>query len=118
MPTLAIGVYQYNSTEASTAVWNAFQNGFYMVDGGEQYHNNEGVGEAVQGLIRTRGRKSIFLQAKIEGCVYQGVRMGHCYSDTKALAEKQLTDYGVDYVDSITWDGRLIYGGERAEEEG
>jgi diketogulonate reductase-like aldo/keto reductase len=27
--------------------------------------------------------------------------MGHCYADTLKLAEKQLTDYGVDYVDSI-----------------
>lgn len=102
MPSLALGVYQYNSTEAKTAVLAAFDNGFHMIDGGEQYHNNDGVGEAVQIMLKGgKSRDSIFLQAKIEGCSYQGVRMGHCYKDTLALAEKQLTDYGVDYVDSM-----------------
>lgn len=102
MPSLALGVYQYNNSQAKEAILNAFDNGFHMIDAGEQYHNNAGVGEAVQTLLKNgRSRDSIFLQAKIEGCVYQGVRMGHCFEDTYQLAVKQLKDYGVDYVDSM-----------------
>jgi len=101
MPSLSLGVYQYNDTEAKEAILAAFDNGFYMIDGAEQYHNNRGVGEAVQILLKNRSRESIFLQGKLEGCSYQGVRIGHCYKDTLALAEKQLQDYGVDYVDSM-----------------
>jgi len=103
MPLLALGVYQYNDTQAENAVLTALENGFAMIDGGEQYHNNAGVGRALKTHFTTHNhtRDSVWIQAKIEGCSYQGVPLGHCYQGTKNLMEKQLKDYGVDYVDSM-----------------
>jgi len=102
MPLIAQGVYQYNDTQAEQAVLLALENGFSMIDGGEQYHNNGGVGRALKTYFsNNHTRDSVWIQAKIEGCSYEGVPLGHCYEGTKNLMEKQLKDYGVDYVDSM-----------------
>merc|ERR1719247_3723204 len=102
MPMLAVGVYQYNESQAEEAILAAFDNGFSMIDAGEEYHNNAGVGRAIQTLLaKNVSRDNIWIQAKIQGCAYENVPLFKCYEGTKNMLEKQLTDYGLDFVDSM-----------------
>lgn len=102
MPMLALGVYQYNDTQAESAVKAALVNGFSMVDGGQAYGNNAGVGKAVNAIVSAglRKRKDLWIQAKVDGCGFKGVEFGKCYEDTKAILEQQLVELNQTYVDS------------------
>jgi len=105
MPMLALGVFQYNVSQAHEAVTLALQNGFDMIDGGQAYANNKGVGQAINELISSgkRKRSDIWMQAKIDGCAFPGVGigLGRCYEDTKKVLDQQLVDLNLDYVDSV-----------------
>jgi diketogulonate reductase-like aldo/keto reductase len=102
MPMLALGVYQYNDSQAEEAILAAFDNGFSMIDGGDEYHNNAGVGRAIQALLKKNvSRDDIWIQAKVQGCAFENVPLFKCYEGTKNVLEKQLTDYGLDFVDSM-----------------
>lgn len=104
MPLLALGVFQYNESQAEEAVKLALQNGFDMIDGGQAYANNKGVGRAINELVQggLRRREDIWVQAKIDGCGFPkvGIRMGSCYEDTATILNQQLEDLNVSYVDS------------------
>jgi len=102
MPMLALGVFQYNDSQAEEAVKAALQNGFSMIDGGQAYANNVGVGRGINALVSAglRKREDIFLQAKIDGCGFPNISMTNCYGDTKKVLEDQLVELGQKYVDS------------------
>jgi diketogulonate reductase-like aldo/keto reductase len=110
MPLLACGVYQYNDTQAKEAVVQSLTNGFSMIDTGAEYFNNQGVGEGVKQVLSSgaRNREDIFIQAKIQGCMFPktGIMpmiIDHvgCKEDTRLALERQLTELGdLDYVDS------------------
>jgi diketogulonate reductase-like aldo/keto reductase len=110
MPLLACGVYQYNDTQAKEAVVQSLTNGFSMIDTGAEYFNNQGVGEGVKEVLSSgaRNREDIFIQAKIQGCMFPNTGIwpdfiDHvgCKEDTRLALERQLTELGdLDYVDS------------------
>lgn len=110
MPLLACGVYQYNDTQAKEAVVQSLTNGFSMIDTGAEYFNNQGVGEGVKEVLSSgaRTREDIFIQAKVQGCMFPKTGIlpsfiDHvgCKNDTLAALERQLTELGdLDYVDS------------------
>jgi 2,5-diketo-D-gluconate reductase A len=47
-----------------------------------------------------RERGDIFVQAKVDGCGFENISLGKCYSDTKKMLERQLTELNLSYVDS------------------
>jgi len=110
MPLLACGVYQYNDTEAKEAVVQSLTNGFSMIDTGAEYFNNQGVGEGVKEVLSSgaRTREDIFIQAKVQGCMFPktGIEpyiIDHvgCKEDTRLALERQLTELGdLAFVDS------------------
>jgi diketogulonate reductase-like aldo/keto reductase len=110
MPLIACGVYQYNDTQAKEAVIQSLNNGFDMLDTGAEYFNNQGVGEGVKEVLSQglRKREDIFIQAKVQGCMFPKTGIQPfiidgqgCKRDTLAALERQLTELGdLDYVDS------------------
>lgn len=48
MPQLGYGVYQVNPAECERCVLDAISTGYRLIDTAQAYHNEEGVGEAIQ----------------------------------------------------------------------
>ena len=48
MPQLGYGVYQVNPAECERCVLDAINTGYRLIDTAQAYHNEEGVGAAVQ----------------------------------------------------------------------
>lgn len=63
MPQMGYGVYQVSPAECEHCVSDALKVGYRMIDTAQAYHNEEGVGNAVQksGIER----KEIFLVSKV-----------------------------------------------------
>lgn len=63
MPQMGYGVYQISPAECERCVSDALKVGYRMIDTAQAYHNEEGVGNAVQksGI----DRKEIFLVSKV-----------------------------------------------------
>merc|ERR1712232_589656 len=55
MPMLAVGTWQYNDSQAEASISTSLREGFNMVDTAWDYHNQAGVGKAIQssGLPRS-----------------------------------------------------------------
>lgn len=63
MPILGYGVFQVAPEEAERCVTDALEVGYRMIDTAQAYHNEDGVGNAIQksGI----DRKEIFLVDKV-----------------------------------------------------
>ena len=48
MPLLGYGIYQVNTKECERCVLDAISLGYRLIDTAQGYHNEEGVGEAIQ----------------------------------------------------------------------
>ena len=116
MPMVAAGTFLYNNSQAEASVdaalsgefecatllfLNALQFrdavGFHMFDTATDYNNQVGVGRA---LSKT-ARGEFFLMTKVPGCGEPGVRIGHCYEDTKTALSKSLQLLNVTFVDAV-----------------
>lgn len=62
MPQMGYGVYQISPAECERCVSDALKVGYRMIDTAQAYHNEEGVGNAVQKAVSTA--KRFFLSRK------------------------------------------------------
>lgn len=100
MPLLAAGTWQYNDTEAEGSVAAALKAGFTMIDTAYDYHNQAGVGRAVQGSGLPRS--SLFIETKVPGCgLDPAVSTKSCYADTKKVLAEDLALLNMSYVDLV-----------------
>lgn len=90
MPILGYGVFQVAPEEAERCVTDALEVGYRMIDTAQAYHNEDGVGNAIQksGI----DRKEIFLVDKVWPSEYG-------YEKTKAQIDKSLSLLQTDYID-------------------
>lgn len=56
MPQMGYGIYQVSPAECEHCVSDALKVGYRMIDTAQAYHNEEGVGNAVQKAVSTAKR--------------------------------------------------------------
>ena len=90
MPQMGYGVYQVSAAECERCVSDALKAGYRMIDTAQAYHNEEGVGNAVQksGI----DRKEVFLVSKVWISNYG-------YEKAKASIDESLQKLRTDYID-------------------
>ena len=110
MPQMGYGVYQVSPAECERCVNDALKVGYRMIDTAQAYHNEEGVGNAVQksGI----DRKEIFLVSKVWISNYG-------YEKAKASIDESLRKLQTDYIDLMLLHQPFCdrYGAYRALEE-
>ena len=110
MPQMGYGVYQVSPVECERCVSDALKVGYRMIDTAQAYHNEEGVGNAMQksGI----DRKEIFLVSKVWISNYG-------YEKTKASINESLRKLQTDYIDLMLLHQPFCdrYGAYRALEE-
>ena len=110
MPQMGYGVYQVSPAECEHCVSDALKVGYRMIDTAQAYHNEEGVGNAVQksGIER----KEIFLVSKVWISNYG-------YEKAKTSIDESLRKLQTDYIDLMLLHQPFCdrYGAYRALEE-
>jgi len=100
MPMIAAGCWQYNTSEAYQSHTLALKAGFTMLDTALDYHNQEGVGRAIN---EAGMREKIFVETKIPGCGMDSTMLNvfKCYENTKRDLELDLAKLNLSYVDLV-----------------
>lgn len=110
MPQVGYGVYQVSPAECERCVSDALSVGYRMIDTAQAYHNEEGVGAAVNnsGIARDE----LFLVSKIWISNYG-------YEKAKRSIDVSLRKLGTDYIDLMLLHQPFCdrYGAYRAMEE-
>lgn len=110
MPQLGYGVYQTPPEQTEECVLNAIKVGYRSIDTAQAYHNEEGVGNAIEkcGLPR----EELFITTKIW-------ISNAGYEKAKASIEESLKKLKTDYVDLLLIHQPFgdYYGSYRAMEE-
>lgn len=90
MPQIGYGVYQVDPAECERCVSDALKVGYRMIDTAQAYHNEEGVGAAVNksGIARDE----LFIVSKVWISNYG-------YEKAKASIDESLRELGTDYID-------------------
>lgn len=90
MPQIGYGVYQVSPAECERCVSDALSVGYRMIDTAQAYHNEEGVGAAVNksGIARDE----LFLVSKVWISNYG-------FDKAKASIDESLRKLGTDYID-------------------
>ena len=92
MPLVGAGTWQYNDSIAYESVCKAFQAGYTMIDTAFGYHNQQGVGKAIQDCWK-RPRSELFVLTKIPG--------GLTRAEVWAAHRKNMLELQLDYVDHL-----------------
>ena len=91
IPVLGLGVYKAkDGEEVVTAIHNAFEAGYRLIDTASFYHNEAGVGKAVK--TANIPREEIFVTTKVWND-------DHGYDNTLKAFEKSLSESGLEYID-------------------
>ena len=90
MPQLGFGVFKVEDDQATTAVKNALQVGYRLIDTAMYYQNEKGVGKAIR--ESTIPREDLFITTKVWNSD-QG------YDNTLCAFEESLNRLGLEYVD-------------------
>lgn len=110
MPQMGYGVYQVSPDECERCVTDALSVGYRMIDTAQAYHNEEGVGRAVNksGI----SRNELFLVSKVWITNYG-------YDKAKASIDKSLRKLQTDYIDLMLLHQPFCdrYGAYRALED-
>ncbi len=110
MPQEGYGVYQVSPQEAERCVSDALEVGYRMIDTAQAYHNEQGVGLAINksGIARDE----IFLVDKVWISNYG-------YDKAKASIDESLRTLGLDYIDLMLLHQPFCdyYGAYRALED-
>lgn len=110
MPQIGYGVFQVAPDEAERCVSDALSVGYRMIDTAQAYHNESGVGTAVNksGIARDK----IFLVSKVWISNYG-------YEKAKASIDESLRLLGTDYIDLMLLHQPFCdyYGAYRALED-
>lgn len=90
MPSVGFGVYQIDKNGTKSAVLEALEVGYRMIDTAASYFNEREVGEA----IRESGmpRESVFVTSKLWVQDYE-------YDDALRAFDRSLSELGLDYID-------------------
>jgi 2,5-diketo-D-gluconate reductase A len=92
MPTLGLGTWPMNDTQAAEAVNTALDIGYRLIDTAENYRNEVGVGE---GIRRSQVRREdIFVTTKFN-------REWHSVKGARLACEASLKRLGLDYIDLL-----------------
>lgn len=95
MPWFGLGVFKVaEGPELVNAVKTAIKHGYRSIDTAEIYENEEGVGQAIQEVMKETGisREELFITSKV-----WNADLG--YESTIAAYETSLTKLGLDYLD-------------------
>jgi len=104
MPAVGLGTWEFNNSEAASAVQSALAAGFQHIDCAHNYNNQAGIGA---GLVASgRKRDEVFITSKVPGCGIQGLGKDDCFGNSmKLIAEdiEQLSSSGfpVKYLDLL-----------------
>lgn len=90
VPQLGFGVWKVPNEEATTAVSQAFEAGYRLIDTAKIYGNERGVGEAI--AASNLPREELFITTKVWNSD-QG------YENTLKAFDESLEKLGLDYVD-------------------
>lgn len=90
IPQLGLGTWPLKGEEAATAVRNALNMGYRLIDTAEAYKNEEGVGKGIRDAdVR---RDQVFVTTKFN-------RRWHSRTGVRQACEASLARLGVDYID-------------------
>ena len=92
LPLLGAGTWQYNDTIAYQSVCQALQAGYTLIDTAWGYHNQVGVGLAIQDCWQG-AREDLFVLTKVPG--------GLTHDQTMAAHHQNLWELQLDYVDHL-----------------
>lgn len=95
VPMVGLGTWQYLNEEAYEATLLALRLGYVHLDTAQNYHNQLGLGRALEQFLKESGtkRERIFLTTKIPG--------GLSERQAAAALQSNLEKLGVDYVDLV-----------------
>ncbi len=88
MPQMGYGVFQVNPEECERCVFDAISAGYRLIDTAQAYHNEEGVGEAIQKCDVPR--EELFIVTKIW---ISNAREEKAYASILESLEKLKSDY-------------------------
>jgi D-xylose reductase len=94
MPLVGFGLWKVTKSSCADTVYAAIKCGYRLLDGAGDYGNEKEAGEGVRraikdGLVK---REELFITSKLWNTF-------HAYDHAKAIARKQLNDWGLDYFD-------------------
>ncbi|KDQ63264.1 hypothetical protein JAAARDRAFT_29284 [Jaapia argillacea MUCL 33604] len=94
MPLVGFGLWKVTKDTCAETVFNAIKAGYRLLDGAGDYGNEKQAGEGVKkalaaGIVK---REELFITSKLWNTF-------HAHDHVKALAKKQLSDWGLDYFD-------------------
>jgi diketogulonate reductase-like aldo/keto reductase len=92
MPALGYGVYQVYPTECERCVLDAISVGYRSIDTAQAYHNEEGVGNAIEKCGVTRSELFITTKVWISNAGYE---------KAKASISESLKKLKTDYIDLL-----------------
>lgn len=90
IPTIALGTWQVPNDEVGAAVTTALEIGYRHIDTAAAYHNEQGVGQAIQDA--QLGRSEIFITSKIPAEI-------KTYEEAKAVIVQSLVNLQTDVID-------------------
>jgi 2,5-diketo-D-gluconate reductase A len=92
MPVLGLGTWPMKGAEVATAVRQAIEAGYRLVDTAENYRNEDGVGQGVRdsGIAR----EEMFITTKFN-------REWHSVAGARTAFENSAAKLGVDYIDLL-----------------
>ena len=90
MPLLGLGAYDMHGEEAISAVQNALEIGYRLIDTAEMYNNEEAIGKAIS--QSDVSRNEVFITSKVNN-TSQG------YDETLKAFDRSLNLLGVEYLD-------------------
>lgn len=92
MPTLGLGTWPMNDSQAAAAVAAALEAGYRLIDTAENYQNERGVGE---GIARSGvARDEVFVTSKFN-------RAWHSVAGVREACEASLARLGLQYIDLL-----------------
>ncbi|PFH49810.1 hypothetical protein AMATHDRAFT_4572 [Amanita thiersii Skay4041] len=98
MPLVGFGLWKVTKSSCADTVYNAIKAGYRLLDGAGDYGNEKEAGEGVKraikdGLVK---REDLFITSKANNDLWNTF---HAHDHVKALAKKQLNDWGLDHFD-------------------
>ncbi|KAF9786847.1 Aldo/keto reductase [Thelephora terrestris] len=92
MPAVGLGIWKIPKASCADVVYEAIKIGYRLIDGACDYGNEKEAGEGVRRAIKDGivKREGIFITTKLWNTF-------HAHDHAKALAKKQLEDWGLDY---------------------
>jgi len=94
MPSIGFGLWKVTKSSCADTVYAAIQSGYRLLDGAGDYGNEKEAGEGLRRAIANGvvKREEMFVTSKLWNTF-------HAHDHVKALAKKQLADWGLEYFD-------------------